>query len=132
MREGEWVLLVKTIGRIRDIDNLWFCCRVGSRDFDSYQAVADAVNSAHSLRKLVLNIDSQTFPRAPSGLAALANALREHTVLQEFTVYDNLSSWTETAPPYLSLDPVFRALIACPYLRWGSPPPVGYHHEQMR
>jgi hypothetical protein len=48
--EDEWVLLVKTIGRIRDVRYLNFSCTHGSRDFHPFQAVADAVNSAHSLR----------------------------------------------------------------------------------
>jgi hypothetical protein len=110
--EDEWVLLVKTLGSIRDIQNLRLYCAPGSRNFHPFQAVADAVNSAHSLRKLVVDV----FPREPSGLIALANALREHTSLREFTWFD-LGSRREAAPRDLSLDPVLRALLACPHLR---------------
>jgi hypothetical protein len=58
----------------------------------------------------------QNFPGDSSGLTALANALREHTGLQEFI----LVYWyytVEAAPQDLSLDLVIRALPACPQLR---------------
>jgi hypothetical protein len=114
--EEEWVLLVKTLGRIRDLQKLKFWCRVGSLEFRPLQAVADAVNNARSLRELVIRIRGQTFSRDPSGLTALANALREHTALQEFRWID-FGSRSQVAPVDISLDPVLRALPACPHLR---------------
>jgi hypothetical protein len=109
--EDEWFLLVKTLGRIRDIRRLEFCCERGSRYFNPFQAVAEAVNNAHSLRNLEVNIRGETFPRDQSGLIALANALREHTGLHYFRLID----WSQTVGT--SLDPVLRALIACPHLQ---------------
>jgi hypothetical protein len=103
--EDEWILLVRTLGRIRNIENLILYCKSGSPNFQPFQAVADAVNSAHSLRKLEVYI-----------LIALANALREHTTLQEFTWLD-IGSWQEAAPQDLSVDAVLRVLPACPHLR---------------
>jgi hypothetical protein len=112
--EDEWVLLVKALGRIRDIRFLNLCCESDSRDFDPFQTIAEAVNSARSLYKLRVSQQSQTFPRDPSGLLALANTLREHATLEEFTWLD----WCPLlAPRDLSLDPVLRALPACPHLR---------------
>jgi hypothetical protein len=86
--EDEWVLLVKTIGRIKDIHSLNLDCRAGSEDFHIFQAVAGAVNSAYLLRKLNVFTGSDNVPIDSSGLAALATALREHTGLQEFTWID--------------------------------------------
>jgi hypothetical protein len=115
--EDEWVLLVKTIGTIKDIQYLKVQhCRAGSRDFHPFQAVAEAVHSAHSLHTLVVYLGIESFPRASSGLTALANSLKEHPALQQF----RLIKWTVTvgpAPLDLSLDPVLRALPACPHLR---------------
>jgi hypothetical protein len=116
--EHEWVLLVKTLGSIKGIENLTLYCRHGSRNFHPFQAVADAVKNAQSLRKLeiVLGSASETFPRDPSGITALANALREHTALQEFLFYD----WCPllgTAQSSTALHPLLRALPACPHLR---------------
>jgi hypothetical protein len=51
--EEEWVLLVKTLGSIKDIQNLVFGCS-SSRDFVPFQAVADAVYNAQSLFKLTV------------------------------------------------------------------------------
>jgi hypothetical protein len=76
----------------------------GSLDFHPFQAFADAVNNAHSLSKLVI-FPHCTFPIDPSGLTALANALREHTALQDFTWID-FGSPTEAAQ-ISALDPVF-------------------------
>jgi hypothetical protein len=90
--EEQWVLLVRTIGRIKDIQHLEFSCKPGSRDdFHPFQAVADAVNNAHSLCKLnVLTLRS--FPRDDlSELTALANTLRKHTALQAFNWFDYTS-----------------------------------------
>jgi hypothetical protein len=85
-----------------------------SRYFDSFQTIAEAVNSAHSLYELKVVQQSEIFPRYPSGLTALANALQEHTALEEFTWLDWFSP---LAPLDLSLDPVLLALPACPHLR---------------
>jgi hypothetical protein len=52
--EDEWVLLVKTIGSIKYIQNLILRCRTGYRDSHPFQAVARAVNNAQLLRKLVI------------------------------------------------------------------------------
>jgi hypothetical protein len=43
--EDEWVLLVKTLGRIKDIHLLTFYCMPASRGFYPFQAFADAVNA---------------------------------------------------------------------------------------
>jgi hypothetical protein len=113
--EDEWVLLVKTLGRIRDIHNLILYCMHGSRNFHPFQVVADAVNNAQSLRELEVVLNCQIFPRDPSGLTALANTLREHTGLQEFTLFD-FCPLLETAQS-TALDPVLQALLACPHLQ---------------
>jgi hypothetical protein len=113
--EDEWVLLVKTLGSIKNIQHLDFFCTDGSPDFDPFQAVADAVNNAQSLCELVIGLDGETFPRDSSGLTALANALREHTSLQEFTWFD-FDSRLEAAQ-ITAVDPVLWALPACPHLR---------------
>jgi hypothetical protein len=114
--EDEWVLLVKTIGRIRDIPKLKFSCRAGSSDFHPFQAVADAVNNARSLRNLAVELEGESFPGDSSGLTALANSLKELIALQGFTWFDFVSR-LEAAPAELSLDLVLRALPACPHLR---------------
>jgi hypothetical protein len=115
--EDEWVLLVKTLGKIRDIQHLdFFDCAPGFRDFHPFQVVADAVNSAGSLRTLKIGLNGETFPtRDPSGLIALANSLREHPVLQEFT-WSDLCSRLEVAN-FTALDPVLWALPSCHHLR---------------
>jgi hypothetical protein len=113
--EDEWVLLIKTLGSIKGIEDLHFCCRPGSRDFHPFQAGADAVNSAHSLRVLGVGIGDATFPSDPSGVTALANALRKHTSLQEFILAD--SCHRLVAAQEDTLDPVLRALPTCPHLQ---------------
>jgi hypothetical protein len=113
--EDEWVLLIKTIGSISGIQRLVLNCEEGSRDFHPFQAVAAAVNKAQSLRKLHVVADCQAFPGDLSGLAALANALRQHTALEHFTWAD--SSWLDAKNRGPALDPVFQALLACPQLR---------------
>jgi hypothetical protein len=110
--EDEWVLLLKTLGRIRDIRRLEFCCERGSRYFHHFQAVAEAVNNARSLRNLKVTIRGETFPRDQSGLTALANALREHKKLYGFCWFDFVSR-LQTAP----VDPVLQALPACSHLQ---------------
>jgi hypothetical protein len=86
--EDEWVLLIKTIAIIADIHTLKLTCETGSGDFHPFQAVADAVKSAQSLCKLEVVHHKSSLPRDPSGLTALANALRERRALQEFTWFD--------------------------------------------
>jgi hypothetical protein len=113
--EDDWVLLVQTLGRITGIHTLRLHCSSGSRDFHPFQAVADAVNNAHSLRKLHIGIEGETFPKDSSGLTALANAIREHTVLEKFAWFDPYSQLE--AEQNIPLDPVLRALAACPHLR---------------
>jgi hypothetical protein len=114
--EYQWVLLVKALGRIQDIQHLRLQCSHGSRDFHPLQAVADAVNNADSLFNLRVAVVTTIGSSASdlSGLIALANALREHTALQEFAWFDYVS-WR--GPRDLSLDPVLRALPTCPHLR---------------
>jgi hypothetical protein len=113
----EWVRLVKTLGSINGIRHLLFyCCSHGSRDFHPFQAVADAVNSAYSL--LILTVVASEGSRHPdqSGIAALASALREHAASQEFHCYDFCSA-QEAQQDNTALDPVIRALPACPHLQ---------------
>jgi hypothetical protein len=110
--EDEWVLLVKTLGSIKGIQHVVeLICSAGSHNFHPFQVVADAVNNAPSLLELQVSADQGTFPRDPSGLIALATALREHTALREFI-------WADICPPRdLSLDSVLRALPDCPDLQ---------------
>jgi hypothetical protein len=127
--ENEWVLLVKTLGSIKDIQHLELNCRAGSRDFRPFQAFADALNNAHTVCKLRFDIVGETFPRDSSGLAALAKALREHTALEEFTWSDLGPSTrvhatiprarrpTGRGSDITAVDPVLWALPACPHLR---------------
>jgi hypothetical protein len=114
--EDEWVLLVETLGSIEGLQTLKFKCESGSRDFRRFQAIAEAVNSARSLCKLTIDRQGETLPTDPSGLIALAGALREHTTLRTFNWHD-FGSRHEAAPRDFSLDPVLRALPACPHLR---------------
>jgi hypothetical protein len=113
--EDEWTLLLKTLGSIKGIQHLELYCRHGSRDFHPFQAVAEAVNSAHSLHVLGVGIDKETFPRDSSELTALASALRKHTGLQEFSLLD----WRPLpeATQSTAFDPVLQALTACPHLQ---------------
>jgi tetratricopeptide (TPR) repeat protein len=118
--EDEWVLLVKTLGRIKDIDDLSFYCSPGSsRDFHPFQAVAEALNSARSsLRKLSMCLESATFVEDPSGQVSLANALQEQTCLQFFFWAEHgISSGPEAAVHVTARDPLFRVLQECPHLR---------------
>jgi hypothetical protein len=111
--EDEWVRLVKTIGRIRCIQSLGLMCQAGSCDFRLFQAVADAVNAAGSLHVLVIHLGDQVFREASSGLTALANALRQHTALRDFTWFDYIPR-LEAVTHFPDL--VLQALPACPYL----------------
>jgi hypothetical protein len=114
--EDEWVLLLKTTGRIRDIQNLTLGCSAGSRHFRPFQAIADAVENAQSLRKLEIYIEGKTLLRNSSGIIAIANALRGHPALQEFTAWFEFRLQLEAAQN-TALDPVLQALSACPHLR---------------
>jgi hypothetical protein len=113
--EDEWVRLVNSLGSIKGIQHLGLFCGDGSLNFHPVQALATAVNNARSLRKL--DVTALGDPRHVDqlGIVALANALRQHTALQDFTSYDFLS------PPAghqdTSLDPVLGALAACPHLK---------------
>jgi hypothetical protein len=107
--EDEWVLLVKTLGNIKGITDLQFNCVSVSHNFHPFQAVANAVNNAQSLCALSILLGVESLPIDPSGLAALANALREHTTLKDFFWADPRS---RTDP-----DLVLRALPECPHLR---------------
>jgi hypothetical protein len=109
--ENEWVLLVHTIGRINDIQILQFYCTHGSRAFQPFQAVADAVNDARSLREVRVLLGSENFPEDSSGLTAFADAVREHTVLQKFKWFDLINRLEP------SFDLLLRALPTCPHLR---------------
>jgi hypothetical protein len=91
-------------------------CSPGSRDFHPFQAVADAVNNAQSLRQFSIVLQGEAFPGDVSGLTALANSLREYKTLQEFYWFDVLSRF-ESAPVDLSPDLVLKSLSACPHLR---------------
>jgi hypothetical protein len=116
--EEQWVRLVKTIGSIKGLEYLTLNCTPGSHDFDPFHAVADAVKNAHSLVRLIASVNwrSPSFPRDPSGMFALAKALRQHTNLQEFTWLDSCSPGQLKAMNS-AVDPVLRALPACPHLR---------------
>jgi hypothetical protein len=114
--EHEWILLVKMIGRIRNIHNLTLHCSPDSRDFHPFQAVADAVNNAQSLYRLKVYHKGRSVHGDPSGLTTLVNALRQHTTFQEFSWVDFLSRREEVTRD-LSLDLVIQALPACPHLR---------------
>jgi hypothetical protein len=115
--EHEWVLLTKTLGIIRDIQNLTLHCTFGSGDFHPFQAVADALNNAQSLCKLIVDHKGRSVPGDSSGLTALANALQEHTHLQIFGWIDLYSQQPEEAAQITAIDPVLWALPACPHLQ---------------
>jgi hypothetical protein len=112
------VLLVKTLGSIKGIEILNLLRVSGSRNFRPFQAIADAVNNAHSLCKLAINLEGETLPRDSSGLTALANAIREHTALYHFAWLDSCDR-LEAAQRVSSVSSAFvlRVLSACPHLR---------------
>jgi hypothetical protein len=114
--EDEWVLLIKTLGSIKGIEGLMLGCRPGSHNFHPFQALADAVNNAQSLRILEVFLVSNLLN--PSGLNALGNALRKRTGLREFRWIDFVSgTLQETAPQDATTDLVLQALPACSHLR---------------
>ena len=93
--------------------NFGVICTAGSRDFHPVQALlADAVNNARSLCKLIVGVGGESFPKDSSGLTALAGALREHTDMQDFSLID----WSRTMEG-TDLDPLLQTLSACPHLR---------------
>jgi hypothetical protein len=113
--EDEWVLLVKTLGSIKDIHTLALYCDPGSRNFRPFQAVADTVNNAQSLCKIRIGLHSETLPRDALGLTALATALRENTGLQEF----RLINWCPLleATQSTTFGPMILEVSACPLLK---------------
>jgi hypothetical protein len=114
----EWVLLTKTIGSIKGIQCLKLQCKHGSsHDFHPFQAVADAVNNAHSLLSLKVFDTQETLHLDQSGILVIADALRQHPALQEFIWIDVCSPQQQQAQRDTSLDPVFRALLDCTRLR---------------
>jgi hypothetical protein len=115
--EGEWVRLVMTLGSIKGMKSLKLDCSPGSCNFRLFQAVAEAVNNAHSLRELFISLDSLHFPKDPSGIIKLASALREHSTLQAFCWGHRCSRVELQAAQTTALDPVLQALPACPHLR---------------
>jgi hypothetical protein len=67
-------------------------CTAGSHDFHPFQAFADMVNNARSLRKLTLGIGGELSSRDSLGLLnTLARAAREHTGLQGLMI-----DWSRT------------------------------------
>ena len=113
--EDRWLRLVMTLGSIKGIEHLTLRCTHGSCYFHPFRAIAEAVNNAHSLRKLEISQYARFFPKDPSGMIALASALRDHSTLQEF-IWTDLCSRLETVQ-ITALDPVLRALPACPHLQ---------------
>jgi hypothetical protein len=83
-----------------------------------FHAIAESVNSAHSLHKLGINVQGDTLPRDPPGLTALANAIRKQTALDHFAWIDScyLKEATQHVPS-VSPDVVLRVLSACLHLR---------------
>jgi hypothetical protein len=59
--EDERVLVIKTLGSIKDIHHLQCCCQPGSRGFHPFQAIADAVNNARSLFDLKIALEVGIF-----------------------------------------------------------------------
>jgi hypothetical protein len=113
--EDEWVLLVQTLGCIAGIQNMCFIIDHVSYYY-SFQAISDAVNSAHSLHTLSISLNQLIIPGDPSGLTVLANALRQHPVLHSFHWRFFIlppSAQQHDMPP----DSVFRALSASPKLQ---------------
>jgi hypothetical protein len=115
--EDEWALLVTTLGSIKGIEDLTLCCKAGSRDFHPFQAIAEAVSNARSLRKLGIYLTFATFPIDLSGMIALANALREHTALKAFGWIDSCSRVQLEAFQSSALDPVLWLLPTNPHLQ---------------
>jgi hypothetical protein len=114
--EDEWVLLLKTLGRINGIEILSLSCTEGSRDFDPLQAFADTVKNSQSLSKLGFVIEGETCPGTSSGVTALASALRKHTALQEFGLM-SCCRFRGVAQS-TALDPVLQALsLRSPHLQ---------------
>jgi hypothetical protein len=114
--EDQWVLIIKTFGSIKGIESLRLTALAdGSPEFHPFRAVAEAINRAQSLCSLEIGVLGEAIPRDPSGMIALANALREHTALQDFNWGDGCSRLEATH--ITSLDPVLRALSACPHLQ---------------
>jgi hypothetical protein len=86
--EDEWLRLVKTLGKIKGIQHLTVYCLEGDWYYHPFQAIADAVNSAQSLLILKVLPSYRVLFFNQLWLAGLANALQQHTALQEFTWAD--------------------------------------------
>jgi hypothetical protein len=117
--EEQWMVLVQTLGCITGIQNLQLFFSFvdhASRNFRPFQAIADAVDSAHSLRTLEILTVEEIGPRDPAGIFALANALRQHPVLNSFQWLDFVCP-QEAHHNAMTLDPVFRTLPACTSLQ---------------
>jgi hypothetical protein len=113
--EDEWVHFVKTLGNVKGIQQLIVHCKPGSRDFHPFQAIAEAVNNAHSLTYLKVVSSPETRRRDHSGLEMLGNAIRQHYSLVDFSWFDTCS--LEEESQNTALDPVLLALPICPHLR---------------
>jgi hypothetical protein len=106
------MVLAQTLGCIAGIQNLMFHVSLldhASRDFHPFQAIADAVNSAHSLRTLHIRTWGDIGFRDPAGIA---NALREHSFLNNFDWLD-FGCLMAAHQGTMGMDPVLRALPAC-------------------
>jgi hypothetical protein len=116
--EDKWVLLVNALGSIKGIEDLKLQIVSNNRNLDPFQAVADAVNRAQSLRKLDMEVEGETLFRDPNGLAVLANALQGHSVLEEFAWFDFYSydQLEPAAAQSTALDSLLQSLSACPHL----------------
>jgi hypothetical protein len=115
IKENEWVHFVKTLGKIKGIQELIFVCKPGSRGFHPFQAIAEAVTNAQSLTYLKVVSSPETWNRDQAGLAMLGNALRQHSSLVDFSWFDICS--LEEESQNTTLDPVLLALPACVHLR---------------
>jgi hypothetical protein len=80
-----------------------------------FQAITDAVNNAHSLHYLRILIPRDFQHLHQAGIVTLAHVLQQHTVWQEFNGYDFCSA--QETQQDTALDPVLRALSACPHLQ---------------
>jgi hypothetical protein len=111
--EDDWVLLIETLGRMRDIENVAYHIESGSHYFHPFQTIADVVNNAQSLYAVSLSLESHEFIADDAGLTAFANAIREHKNLKEVKWCDY--SHKVGAAQSALLDPVLRVLSTCPH-----------------
>jgi hypothetical protein len=118
--EDEWVLLVTTLGTMKGIEGLTLSCKPGSLDFHPFQAIAEAVSNAQSLRILLISSYYAPCPSDTYGMIALANVLREHTALEAFGWADACSLVQLEAFQSTALDLVLWSLPTCTHLRMVS------------